>query len=46
MTNSVTHLTEADLDDPKYRIKPYQQLIASCSGALITSVFGKDIPFI
>lgn len=29
-----------DFDDPKYRIKPYQQMIASCTGALVTSVFG------
>ncbi|XP_020290927.1 solute carrier family 25 member 40-like [Pseudomyrmex gracilis] len=28
-----------DLDDPRYRIKPYQQIIASCTGAFITSVF-------
>ncbi|XP_074106499.1 solute carrier family 25 protein Shawn [Cotesia typhae] len=28
-----------DFDDPKYRIKPYQQMIASCTGALVTSVF-------
>lgn len=39
MTSSVTHLTETDLDDPRYRIKPYQQMIASCTGALITSIF-------
>ncbi|XP_012340447.1 solute carrier family 25 member 40 [Apis florea] len=28
-----------DLDDPRFRIKPYQQIIASCTGAFITSVF-------
>lgn len=28
-----------DLDDPRFRIKPYQQIIASSTGAFITSVF-------
>ncbi|XP_014489210.1 PREDICTED: solute carrier family 25 member 40-like [Dinoponera quadriceps] len=28
-----------DLDDPRFRIKPYQQVVASCTGAFITSVF-------
>lgn len=28
-----------DLDDPRFRIKPYQQIVASCTGAFITSVF-------
>ncbi|XP_076758009.1 mitochondrial glutathione transporter SLC25A40 isoform X2 [Xylocopa sonorina] len=28
-----------DLDDPRFRIKPYQQIIASCTGAFITSIF-------
>ncbi|KAI4495603.1 hypothetical protein M0802_008615 [Mischocyttarus mexicanus] len=28
-----------NLDDPRFRIRPYQQIIASCTGALITSVF-------
>jgi len=32
-----------DLDDPRFRIKPYQQIIASCTGAFITSVFGKFV---
>jgi len=32
-----------DLDDPRFRIKPYQQIIASCTGAFITSIFGKFI---
>lgn len=31
---------EIDLDDPRFRIKPYQQMIASCTGALITSMIG------
>lgn len=30
-----------DLDDPRFRIKPYQQIVASCTGAFITSIFGK-----
>lgn len=28
-----------DLDDPRFRIKPYQQIVASSTGAFITSVF-------
>ncbi|EZA55939.1 Solute carrier family 25 member [Ooceraea biroi] len=28
-----------DLDDPRFRIRPYQQIVASCTGAFITSVF-------
>lgn len=28
-----------DLDDPRFRIKPHQQIVASCTGAIITSVF-------
>ena len=34
-------IVEIDLDDPRFRIKPYQQMVASCTGALVTSVFGK-----
>ncbi|KAG7207699.1 hypothetical protein KM043_009317 [Ampulex compressa] len=30
---------DIDLDDPRFRIKPYQQIVASCTGALITSIF-------
>lgn len=30
---------ELDLDDPRYRIRPYQQIIASCTGAFVTSIF-------
>ena len=33
---------ELDLDDPKLRIKPYQQMIAACTGALITSFIGMN----
>ncbi|OXU28947.1 hypothetical protein TSAR_009805 [Trichomalopsis sarcophagae] len=29
--------SDIDLDDPRFRIKPYQQMIASCTGALVTS---------
>lgn len=32
---------DIDLDDPRFRIRPYQQMIAACTGALITSFFGK-----
>ncbi|CAL1675953.1 unnamed protein product [Lasius platythorax] len=31
--------SNVDLDDPRFRIRPYQQVIASCTGAFITSVF-------
>ena len=34
-------IIEIDLDDPRFRIKPYQQMLASCTGALVTSIFGK-----
>lgn len=40
--NKISNMSmEIDLDDPRFRIKPYQQIIASCTGAFITSVFGK-----
>ncbi|XP_043262162.1 solute carrier family 25 member 40-like isoform X1 [Colletes gigas] len=29
---------DVDLDDPRFRIKPYQQIVASCTGAVITSL--------
>ncbi|XP_017783588.1 PREDICTED: solute carrier family 25 member 40-like isoform X2 [Nicrophorus vespilloides] len=28
-----------DIDDPKYRITPMQQVLASCTGAIATSIF-------
>ncbi|XP_046419053.1 solute carrier family 25 member 40-like [Neodiprion fabricii] len=33
------NLDDIDLDDPRFRIRPYQQMVASCTGALITSLF-------
>ncbi|XP_076299072.1 mitochondrial glutathione transporter SLC25A40 isoform X2 [Lasioglossum baleicum] len=30
---------DLDLEDPRFRITPYQQILASCTGAIITSVF-------
>lgn len=27
-----------DMDDPRFRIRPYQQVVSSCTGALITSL--------
>lgn len=40
--NKVANISPpVNLDDPRFRIRPYQQIIASCTGALITSVFGK-----
>uniref|UniRef100_A0A1Q3FGJ2 Putative solute carrier family 25 member 40 n=1 Tax=Culex tarsalis TaxID=7177 RepID=A0A1Q3FGJ2_CULTA len=29
----------ADMDDSRFRIRPYQQILSSCSGALVTSLF-------
>lgn len=40
MDKSSSKFVNTDIDDPKYRIKPYQQMIASCTGALFTSVIG------
>lgn len=34
-------IEDIDLDDPRFRIKPYQQMVSSLTGALITSVFGE-----
>lgn len=31
---------ELNVDDPRFRITPIQQMAASCSGALITSFLG------
>ena len=31
-----------DVDDPRYRITPSQQMLSSCAGALFTSFFGKS----
>lgn len=30
-----------DMDDPRFRIRPYQQIAASLTGASITSLFSK-----
>lgn len=30
-----------NVDDPQFRIQPYQQIFSSCGGALITSLFSK-----
>ncbi|XP_024888169.1 solute carrier family 25 member 40-like isoform X1 [Temnothorax curvispinosus] len=34
-----TVLSNVDVDDPRFRIRPYQQIVASCTGAFITSIF-------
>lgn len=31
-----------DIDDPKFRTTPMQQVVAACTGAIITSLFGKN----
>ncbi|XP_053981330.1 probable mitochondrial glutathione transporter SLC25A40 isoform X1 [Hylaeus volcanicus] len=37
--NKVSNIPpDLDLDDPKFRIKPYQQIMAACTGAFITSI--------
>ncbi|XP_063989521.1 probable mitochondrial glutathione transporter SLC25A40 isoform X2 [Diachasmimorpha longicaudata] len=38
MSSLNKNFSDIDLDDPRYRIKPYQQMLASCTGALITSL--------
>jgi len=44
MMNKLNNISSnVDLDDPRFRIRPYQQIVASCSGAFITSVFGKFV---
>ncbi|KYN00884.1 Solute carrier family 25 member 40 [Cyphomyrmex costatus] len=37
--NKLNVSSNVDLDDPRFRIRPYQQIVASCTGAFITSVF-------
>lgn len=32
-----------DVDDPRYRITPTQQMMCSCLGALTTSTLGKKV---
>ncbi|XP_012231199.1 mitochondrial glutathione transporter SLC25A40-like [Linepithema humile] len=40
MMNKLNNIpSNIDLDDPRFRIRPYQQIVASCTGAFITSVF-------
>lgn len=33
-----------DMDDKRFRIRPHQQIMSSCTGALLTSLFSK-FPF-
>ncbi|CAA9993516.1 unnamed protein product, partial [Nesidiocoris tenuis] len=35
----VTEVANMSEDDPRFRITPAQQMVASCTGALVTSVF-------
>lgn len=30
-----------DIDDARFRIKPYQQIVSSCTGAFVTSMSSK-----
>lgn len=38
-SNSDMH-NEPNIEDPRFRITPVQQMAAACTGALITSTFG------
>lgn len=29
-------------DDPRFRVKPYQQMLSSCTGGVITSLISKN----
>lgn len=43
MANDDTkNLEKIDYDDPKYQITPLQQAAASCTGAVVTSLIGKQ----
>lgn len=41
VTPSVGSLT----DDPRFRITPYQQMAAACTGAVVTSLLSKRLVF-
>lgn len=41
MTDKSAMNKDMDMDDERYRIKPYQQIASSCSGAIITSLTSK-----
>ncbi|XP_075231418.1 mitochondrial glutathione transporter SLC25A40-like [Lycorma delicatula] len=38
MDTRVTNMIEKGVDDPDFRITPYQQMAAACTGALLTSL--------
>lgn len=38
--NSKSKEFDPNIDDPRFRIRPVQQMAAACTGALITSIFG------
>lgn len=46
MTNKDSESSLIDYDDPKYRITPFQQAAASCTGALLTSLLGSPLLFL
>lgn len=31
-----------DMDDKRFRVRPYQQILSSCTGAILTSLFSKS----
>lgn len=41
MIGKTVNNKDMDMDDARYRIKPYQQIASSCSGAIITSLTSK-----
>lgn len=40
MSSKTDSHNKPNIDDPQFRITPVQQMAASCTGALITSLFG------
>lgn len=45
MGGEESDVKDIDYDDPKYRITPFQQAAASCTGALLTSLLGSFYVF-
>lgn len=38
-----TAIEPKELDDPRFRIRPLQQVASACTGALITACFSKNV---
>ena len=39
--NKITGKAVALLDDPRFRIRPLQQVASACTGAMLTATFSK-----